>query len=232
MDNVIQEIEAKLQENKDETYKIFNKKIVATQMDVIGVKTPYVRQIAKELFKDTEKKEIFYNSLPHKYFEENQIHVLTISQEKDFQKAILEMEKIFPYIDSWATTDQTDIRIFKKNKDKLTKYIDKWLASRKTFIVRFGILQLMKFYLETDEEIKESCKKTICIKSEEYYIKMMQAWLLCTAACKNYELGKQYINKSPNIDVFKMAIRKCLDSYRLTNEQKEELKQLRNTWTN
>lgn len=219
-------IQQELFKNKDEKFAVFQPRIVATKMPVVGVRTPILRKIAKEISKDNVVKNNFLNDLPHKFFEENQIHGMTISLEKDFDYAITKIEEFLPYMDSWATTDQMNVRVFDKNMDKLLPKINEWIDIGKTFYVRFGMLNLMQHYFNTYEKIEYSCKKAVSIKTNEYYVKMMQAWLIATAVTKEFELGKQYIEKIEDFETKKMAIRKCLDSFRLTESQKQIIRQI------
>ncbi|HAJ97664.1 MAG TPA: DNA alkylation repair protein, partial [Ruminococcus sp.] len=161
---------------QDEKYRDFNAKLIpnVNKETVIGVRTPELRKFARELAKSDEVS-VFLKSLPHQYFEENQLHSFLISEIKDYDTIITELEKFLPYIDNWATCDQLSPKVFKKYPNRLITEITKWLVSDKTYTIRFGIGMLMRWYL--DGHFKPEYLNLVAeIRSEEYYINMMRAW--------------------------------------------------------
>ena len=193
---------------------------------IIGVRTPQLRALAKELSKRADVSE-FLNELPHKYFEENQLHAFILSGMKDADEAIKLVDKFLPFVDNWATCDQMSPKVFKKHKELLLEYIDKWIKSDLTYVKRFGIGMLMEHFL--DEDFKTSyLTKVSKIRSEEYYVNMMIAWYFATALAKQYEATLPYIEKQ-KLDIWthNKSIQKAVESYRITPEQKEYLKTLK-----
>ena len=213
---------------KDDTYKEFQAKLVPNiDPDIIlGVKTPEMRQIAKEVFNSKEK-DAFLKDLPHKYYEENLVHFFIISMIKDFDECIREVEAFLPYVDCWPVSDQATPRSFKKNHEKLLPYIKKWIKSKHLYTSRFGIRMLMNEFL--GEEFKDEYAKLVAsVKSDEYYLKMMVAWYFATALAKNYDETIKYIEERKLDDwVLKKTIQKAVESYRVTDEHKEYLKSFR-----
>lgn len=213
---------------KDDTYKEFQAKLVPNiDPDIIlGVKTPEMRQIAKEVFNSKEK-DAFLKDLPHKYYEENLVHFFIISMIKDFDECIREVETFLPYVDCWPVSDQATPRSFKKNHEKLLPYIKKWIKSKHLYTSRFGIRMLMNEFLG-DEFKDEYAKLVASVKSDEYYLKMMVAWYFATALAKNYDETIKYIEERKLDDwVLKKTIQKAVESYRVTDEHKEYLKSFR-----
>ncbi len=220
---------------KDELFKLQDKKYGEFQVKLIptadpnsfiGVRTPDLRNLAKRLVKEKEYSD-FLKELPHKYFDENQLHAFIISEIKDYDECITYINEFLPYVDNWATCDQMSPKIFKKYKDKLIDQIEIWLKSKETHTIRFGIGMLMQYYL--DEEFKPTyLKRVSSIKSKEYYVNMMIAWYFATALAKQYEATIPYIenNKLDNWTHNK-TIQKAIESYRITQEQKEYLKTLK-----
>ncbi|MBR4404393.1 MAG: DNA alkylation repair protein [Clostridiales bacterium] len=193
---------------------------------IIGVRTPQLRALAKELSKRDDVSD-FLNELPHKYFEENQLHAFILSGMKDADEVIKLVDRFLPYVDNWATCDQMSPKVFKKHKDLLLEYVDKWLKSDLTYVKRFGIGMLMEHFL--DEDFKTSyLTKVSKIRSDEYYVNMMTAWYFATALAKQYEAALPYIEKQ-KLDVWthNKSIQKAVESYRITPEQKEYLKTLK-----
>ena len=119
---------------------------------IIGIKTPELKAIAKRYF-GTKTAEEFMADLPHKHFEEDQVHVFMLSLIKDFDACIKETEKFLPYINNWATCDQFSPKVFSKHKDAVREYSLKWMKSDKTYTIRFGILNLMRFFLKENLQI-------------------------------------------------------------------------------
>ena len=234
-------IQRKLFSLQDKQYRDFQKTLIPTvaSNSVIGVRTPELKKLAKEYYKDKDI-EKFLNDLPHKYFDENQLHAFIISEEKDFNTCILYIEKFLPYIDNWATCDQLSPKCFKKNKDKLLKYINKWIKSKKAYVVRFAIEMLMSHYLDEDFDKKyndlvsnlkfKSKYNAVDIKldSDKYYVEMMIAWYFATALAKQYKLTLPYIKrKKLNPWTHNKTIQKAIESYRISEQHKKELRSLK-----
>ncbi len=219
----------KLFELQDKKYRDFQIKLIPTTSpdNVIGVRTPDLRKYAKELVKE-DNYASFLDSLPHKYFDENQLHAFIISEIKDYDKCIQYINRFLPYIDNWATCDQLSPKVFKRHHDKLIEQIKNWLSSKETYTIRFGIGMLMNHYLDDDFK-KEYLKLVANIKSNEYYVNMMRAWYFATALAKQYNAVIPYIEKQ-KLDSWthNKTIQKALESYRITPEQKEYLKKLKN----
>lgn len=213
---------------QDKPYRDFSAKLMPTvdKELVIGIRTPHLRAFGKSI-KDTDDAKNFLNTLPHKYYEENNLHAFLLEGIKDFDTALSETEKFLPYIDNWATCDGFSPKIFSKNTDALLPKIVLWLKSDKPYTVRYAIGLLMKLYL--DEHFKEEYLKMVAeIRFEHYYVKMMQAWYFATALAKQYDKAILYIENT-RLDKWthNKAIQKAVESYRIANETKEYLKSLK-----
>lgn len=193
---------------------------------IIGVRTPALRALAKELSKRDDIS-TFLEDLPHKFFEENQLHAFILSGMKDAEECIKLVDEFLPYVDNWATCDQMSPKIFKKHKDLLLEYVNEWIKSDKTYVKRFAVGMLMEHFL--DEDFKTSyLTKVSRIRSDEYYINMMTAWYFATALAKQYDAALPYIEKQKHDKwTHNKTIQKAVESYRITPEQKEYLKTLR-----
>ena len=211
----------------EEDYREFSSKLMPTveKSKVIGIRTPILRKYAKGL----ENYEDFLNDLPHKYFEENNLHAFLIERERDFDRCIELIESFLPYIDNWATCDSMKPRVLKKEPEKLLKHINKWIKSKDVYAVRYGINLLMSFYL--DENFDEDYLMIVAnIRSNEYYINMMRAWYFATALAKRYKETLTYIENN-RLDTWthNKTIQKAIESFRISREQKEYLKMLKKT---
>ena len=224
----MEKIENELFKLQDKKYQEFQAKLIPTRNPntIIGVRTPELRKYSKVLLKNNEYKE-FLKELPHKYFDENQLHAFIISGIKDYDECINYVNQFLPYIDNWATCDQMSPKIFKKNHDILLKEIMNWIKSKETYIIRFGIGMLMQHFLDEDFDT-EYLEWVSNIKSEEYYVNMMIAWYFATALAKKYEVTISYIeNKRLDSWCHNKTIQKAIESYRITPEQKEYLRSLK-----
>ena len=225
---ILNDIRDELFKMQDMDYRDFNSKLIPTvdKESMIGIRTPELRKYAKQLGKSSEIKE-FLQALPHKYFDENQLHAFIISEIKDFKNCIAEINRFLPYIDNWATCDQLSPKIFKKHHSELFAYIKDWLKSDKVYTLRFGIGMLMEHFLDENFDIiyPETVSK---IRSDEYYVNMMIAWYFATALAKQYESIIPFIeNRSLDIWTHNKAIQKALESYRISTEQKTYLRELK-----
>lgn len=222
------DIKKRLFELQDVKYREFHSKLMPTvdKNRIIGIKVPVIREFAKKIAFTADACE-FMRALPHQYYEENNLHAFLISEEKDFDKCIEELERFLPFIDNWATCDSLRPKCFKLNTDRLLKYIFSWIKSEKPYVVRFGIEMLMVHYL--DEHFKpEYLHHVSRIISEEYYVNMMMAWYFATALAKQYNAALPFIkSQTLPIWVHNKTIQKALESYRITEEQKEYLRLLK-----
>ena len=213
---------------QDIKYRDFQIKLIPTRDPdtIIGIRTPDLRKLSKRIVKEDYKS--FLDELPHKYFDENQLHAFIISELKDYDECINYINKFLPYVDNWATCDQMSPKIFKKHIDKLIVQIKKWIKSKETYTIRFGIGMLMQYYLD-DEFKKDYLELVSNIKSNEYYVNMMIAWYFATALAKQYDATIPYIeNHKLDKWTHNKTIQKAIESYRITNEQKDFLRTLRN----
>ena len=228
MQAINDEIRKELFRQQDTKYRDFQSKLMPTVAPetAIGVRTPALRKYAKAL---TKREDIadFLNDLPHRYFDENQLHAFIISEIKDYDKCMEEVKKFLPYVDNWATCDQLSPKTFKKHKAELLEEIKIWIDSDHTYTIRFGIGMLMQHFLDEDFDpvYPEMVSK---LRSDEYYVNMMIAWYFATALAKQYETVLPYIEKQ-KLDswIHNKTIQKSVESYRITPEQKEYLKSLK-----
>ena len=224
----IEDIKRKLFSLQDEKYREFQAKLMPTvdPEKMIGVRTPELRSYAKQLIKSGDAAE-FITKLPHEFFDENQLHAFIISDIKEYDRCIAEVIRFLPYVDNWATCDQLSPKVFKKHKKELLAEIKKWIKSKETYTIRFGIGMLMQHFL--DEDFKPEYPKMVAdVKSDEYYVNMMRAWYFATALAKQYEQALPFIeNKVLDKWTHNKAIQKSVESYRISPKQKAYLKTLR-----
>ena len=225
---ITEEIRKELFAKQDKKYRDMQVKIIPTvdADSIIGVRTPELRTYAKKLVKEADIDK-FLGDLPHKYFDENQLHAFIVSEIKDYDRCMEETERFLPHVDNWATCDQMSPKIFKKNRAELFKHIQTWIGSDESYTIRFGIGMLMQHFLDEDFN-KKYPEMVAVVRSEEYYVNMMIAWYFATALAKQYEAILPYI-EGRYLDTWthNKAIQKSVESYRITPEQKEYLKSLK-----
>ena len=193
---------------------------------VIGVRMPALRKLAKD-FAETPEAAEFLKALPHRYYEENNLHGLLISAMRDYDRAVAALDAFFPYVDNWATCDLIRPKVFQKHLPELLEKIQVWLASDHTYTVRFGLEMLMTCYLD-DAFRPEYLELAAGVRSGEYYVNMMIAWYFATALAKQYDAALPYLRER-RLDPWthNKAIQKAIESCRVTGEQKAYLRTLK-----
>lgn len=222
------DIKLRLEELKDEEYAVFHARLVPNiaKEKIIGVRIPKLRTLAKEMKKE-KSDEGFLNALPHEYNEENILHAILISEMKDFAECVAALEKFLPFADNWSVTDAVSPSVFKKNKGALIEKIKEWLAKDEAYTVRTALGLLMRYYLDGDFK-DEYLYLAASVRSEEYYVKMMQAWFFATALAKQWNSTLPLLeNAELDVWVHNKTVSKACESFRITAEQKAYLKTLK-----
>ena len=193
---------------------------------VIGVRMPALRKLVKD-FAETPEAAEFLKALPHRYYEENNLHGLLISAMRDYDRAVAALDAFLPYVDNWATCDLIRPKVFQKHLPELLEKIQVWLASDHTYTVRFGLEMLMTCYLD-DAFRPEYLELAAGVRSGEYYVNMMIAWYFATALAKQYDAALPYLRER-RLDPWthNKAIQKAIESCRVTDEQKAYLRTLK-----
>ena len=230
----MEEITKKLFSLQDEKYRDFQIKLVPgiTKEQMIGIRTPDLRALAKEIAATPDTASAFLQELPHKYFEENLIHFFIVALIKDFDECISQVEKFLPYVDCWPVCDQASPKIFKKNHEKLLPRVKNWISSDHIYTSRYGMRILMNEFLGEDfkTEYADLVVSRMSRKgeTEEYYLKMMAAWYFATALAKNWDQVLPFIEQH-KLDPWthNKAIQKALESFRVSDEHKEYLRTLK-----
>lgn len=222
------ELQKSLFELQDLKYRDFHAKLLPgiEKEKIIGIRTPILRKFAREFAKTQDAQE-FLQELPHQYYEENNLHLMLVTQIRDYEKCLEEVTRFLPYIDNWATCDLPLPKCFEKHKDELIMDVKNWINSKDTYIIRYGIGVLLRLYL--DEGFKDEYPKLVAgVISDEYYVNMMIAWYFATALAKQWDTVIVYLEERKLPEwVHRKTIQKAVESYRITKEQKEYLKGLR-----
>lgn len=225
---MVERIRQELFSSQDSGYKEFQCALMPTvdPNTVIGVRTPALRAMAKRL-KGEKKISTFLADVPHRYYEENNLHAFLIEGIPDFDDCIAALHTFLPFVDNWATCDMMRPKIFKKEPERLLQEIEGWIASRHTYTVRFGIGMLMVHFLDDafDAKYPEMVAK---VQSEEYYVNMMVAWYFATALAKQWDAVIGYLEEeSLSLWIHNKTIQKAVESLRIPKERKQYLRRLR-----
>lgn len=225
MKNILQE---KLLSLKDDKNALFVAKLIPNidPKTILWTKIPVLRNLAKE-FKNSPEKENFLKIIPHKFFEENLLHVIFLESEKDFDKAVLELEKFLPFIDNWSVCDTSSPKIFKKYPNETLQKIKIWIKSEKVYTIRYAIWLLLSNFL--DENFSADLLELVAeVKNDDYYVQMMQAWFFATALAKQYDATISLL-ESKKLEPFvqNKAIQKARESLRISSETKKYLLNLK-----
>lgn len=225
MKNILQE---KLFSLKDDKNALFVAKLISNidPKTILWTKIPVLRNLAKE-FKNSPEKENFLKIIPHKFFEENLLHVIFLESEKDFDKAVLELEKFLPFIDNWSVCDTSSPKIFKKYPNETLQKIKIWIKSEKVYTIRYAIWLLLSNFL--DENFSTDLLELVAeVKNDDYYVQMMQAWFFATALAKQYDATISLL-ESKKLEPFvqNKTIQKSRESQRISSETKKYLLNLK-----
>ncbi len=218
----------RLFELQDKAYADFHSGLVPNvpREKIIGVRVPDARRLAKEYGKDPECRD-FLRALPHKYYDENVLHGILLSGQKDYEECVRAVEEFLPYVDNWAVCDILSPKVFRQHRTELIAKVREWSASEKTYTCRFGMEMLMTHYLDEDFR-PEYLEIPAGVCSEEYYVNMMTAWFFATALAKQWDAAIPYLRDNRlGAWVHNKTIQKARESFRITQEQKAYLKTLR-----
>jgi len=212
---------------QDLSYKTFHTRLIPTvdKETVIGVRTPDVRRLARSL--SPQDAAAFLDALPHRYYEENNVHACLIARSKDFDTAVSLSERFLPYINNWATCDMFFPKVFQKNHNAILPYIRKWMCDEKEYTVRFAIGLLMRLFLE--EHFSPEYPSLVAkVPQEDYYVYMMVAWYFAEALIKQYDAVIMYLTEHRlPVRTHNKTIQKAIESFRIPAEIKSYLRTLR-----
>lgn len=222
------EIQEILYAHRDPGYAEFTAKLIPTlpKEAFIGVRSPEYRKIMKEMPEQTTV-DRFLESLPHKYYEENIVHSILICGIRDYEICLKKVEQFLPYVDNWAVCDGMNPRVFAEHLPEIRRKAEEWMKSDAPYTIRFGMRAVMLWFL--DEHFDPALLDlTAGIRSDEYYVRMMSAWLFAEAMAKHWDTAVTYIeDKRLDKQTHNMAIRKAVESRQIPEERKTYLKTLR-----
>ena len=238
------ELVKRLLAEQDLKYRDFHASLLPNidKKSIIGVRVPVMRKIAKEFAAAATPAEIgkFLDKLPHKYFEENQIHLFIVERIKERTECLRRIEQFLPYINNWAVCDGKSPKVLLKDEARFLERIQAWLKSSEPYTVRFGVNMLMNFFLDArfdvchlkwiaaiDENLFDDDDRAEC-PTDRYYVQMAIAWYFATALAKQWDATFPYIKgRKLSPWIHNKSIQKACESFRITAEQKDILRKLK-----
>ena len=223
-----EEIRKDLFNMQDKKYKEFHSSLSPNVDNIIGVRVPVLRNYAKELIKKYKQEEI---KIGDKYYEELLLQgmIIGLQNKENIENIIVKVNKFVPKINSWGVCDTfcAGLKITKKYQKEMFRVIEKYLKSNKEYELRFAIVMLLDYYIN-DEYIDTVLKILNKIKSDKYYVQMANAWAISICLVKYYEKTVEFLENC-NLDNFtyNKAIQKAIESYRITDKQKENLRKMK-----
>lgn len=225
---MISDLRKKLFELSDKKFKEFQKGLVPNSDDIIGVRTPQLRKIAKQISKEDYIE--FLDKYKPEYYEEKLIYGLVIGYMKEnLNIRIKYLDKFVPTIDNWAVCDGAcnTYKFTNNNLKEMWEYVQKYVDSDKEFEVRFAVIMLMEYYL-IDEYIDKVFEIYNNIKLDKYYVQMGIAWGISEAFVKYEEKTRKFLNKcSLDKFTFNKSLQKIIESYRVSEDTKNELRKMK-----
>lgn len=224
-----QKIKEQLFELADQKYKEFHGGLCPGTNNIIGVRVPILRNYAKELVREHQTEELL-KQIDNQYYEEIMLQGMVIGLAKeDFESLQKQIEEFVPKIDNWAICDVfcAGLKVTKKHKEEMWNLIQKYLTSDKEFEIRFGVVMILDYYIEK-EYLGKAFQIFDTITSQEYYVQMAVAWAISICLIKFYEETIKYLENS-NLDKFtyNKALQKAIESYRITDKQKDVLRSMK-----
>ncbi len=221
------DIRKELLNNQDIKYKEFISKLIPGCDNIIGVRMPIIKKLAKECLK-TEYENIFNEE--EIYFEEVMLKgIMIANMKKDIDDILKYVDNHVPKITNWSLCDSfvSELKIVKKHDDVVFKYIKKYYTSNEAYEIRFAVVLLL-FHFINEKYIDDIFKIMDSIKHDEYYVKMAVAWALSMCYVKFPDATMNYF-KNNNLDNFtyNKALQKAIESTRVSLEDKNILRSMK-----
>lgn len=226
--SINEEIRSKLFNLSEDEYRNFHNKLCPNTENILGVRLPLLRNIAKDLAKNNW--EAYLNNPYNEYYEEIMIEGLTIGYIKtDINTRLKYIKRFIPKIDNWAICDSfcNNLKFTKNNLNEVWEFISTYLSSNKEFELRFAIVMMLHYYIN-EEYIDRVLHILNDINHEGYYVKMAVAWAISFAYIKFPHKTLVFL-KNNNLDSFtyNKSLQKIIESTRVSNEDKDLIRSMK-----
>lgn len=207
-------------------YKEFSASLIPGVTNMLGIRIPILREMAKKLAKEDWKGCMEWEDTL--YFEETMLQGLALGYAKAPIEEILEYTKEFiPKIDNWSVNDSfcSNFKIAKKEPKKVWDFLMTYKDSKKEYELRVVAVMLL-FHFLRDEYIDDVLKVLSELEIAGYYTSMAVAWAYATAWAKYPDKTKTYLIEHPiDAETYRRTLRKCLESYRISDEDKKWIRE-------
>ncbi len=208
-----------IKENSDFTYAEFNRKFIATNRQIFGVRIPTLRKFAKEI-------EPEYIELETACHEEILLYGFSAGNSKTEDEQLEYLQNLLPHIDNWCTCDCIVCSLKKLKSQKSYQFFCELLTHENPFEIRVGIVGLMRYFINS-KQIDDILQKLAFITQDQYYVKMAISWFYAELCTKDFKKAKAQIEKTTDKFIRNKSISKARESYRVSAEQKEILAKMR-----
>lgn len=220
------ELQEFLVKNTNEKLANFNKKLIFTKFHVYGIPIPQLRRQVKYLH---DERGLVFEDIYCLSLEEILAKGIILSYKKEVSEIINKLQTLLPYFDNWCSVDVIIGSLKKLKGDKSAfKFFKECLKSSDEFVVRTGIIGLMKYFIEP-QYFNETIKLVNLVNADKYYVKMAKAWAFCEFFIKNFDETIKLFSSIKEFDVKRMTAQKCRDSLRLSKMQKQKITDLLNS---
>lgn len=225
-----EKVKKDIQNMADDKYKDFHSGLCPGIQNIVGVRIPVLRNYAKKLNKEYNLEQIL-EEIEDEFYEETMLKgmVIGLNKNENIDKILKYTENFIPKINNWAICDVFcgGLKITNKYKEQIWNFMQKYLKSEKEFELRFVLVMILSYYID-EEYLKQDFKIFESITNEVYYVKMAKAWAISVALVKYYDETIIYL-KNSKMDkwTYNKSIQKAIESYRITDEQKQYLRNIK-----
>lgn len=212
----------------DEEYRQFHSALVPGTDNILGVRLPKLRELAKELAKGDWHD--YISRAQDDYYEEIMLQGLVIGYVKtDIEEILHYVAAFVPKIKNWGVCDSfcNSLKVTKLHRSRVWEFLQPYLLSREEFELRFGIVMLLNFYIE-DEYIDWVLPLLDGAKHEGYYVKMAVAWAISICFVKYPEKTMDYLkNNTLENFTYNKALQKITESFRVDKDTKALIRSMK-----
>ncbi|GIN90226.1 hypothetical protein J22TS1_12770 [Siminovitchia terrae] len=212
----------------DTDYQKFSAALIPTINNVLGVRLPELRKIAKKIVKGDWR--TYLETAKDEYFEEIMLQGMVIGYvETDIEEILSYVASFVPKIDNWSVCDSfcTGLKFTKENKERVWGFLQPYLSSKKEYELRFGVVMLLDFYIET-EYINRVLILLDHVEHEGFYAKMAVAWAVSICYVKFPDSTMTYLGNNTLDDfTYNKALQKITESNRVDKETKSLIRSMK-----
>ena len=222
-------IRKQIHECIDTDYQKFASALIPNIDNVLGVRMPELRKLAKRIVKDDWR--TYLETAEDEYFEEVMLQGLVIGYvNADIEEVLSYVAAFIPKIDNWSVCDSfcTTLKVTKNHKERVWTFLQSYLTSDKDYELRFGVVMLLNYYIEP-LYIGKVLALLDYIEHDGYYVKMAVAWALSMCYVKLPEPTMEYLGSNNSLDKFtyNKALQKIIESYRVDKESKSIIRSMK-----